>query len=309
MLFRIAFFALLFISLCSSTDVTSPNMRAFCMELLNITIEDNASIEENITKQTNETQEFSYSNRHDEALLELEAANASVQRMIDSQFPYYRARDIYLIAEQWFEGQKAIEQSGELGNYKFVSEKTSEVIEIEKAAFSVNDDINALSERLKLTEEDVNITEAASLQKQAQKEFIDNRFEEAQRLVDLAYDKITEAEAEATRSRALLESTRRTLEGFLQENWQNILVIVSSAAILAFIFQKQIRKFIVHAKIHALTAEKAVLETMTKNLQKQYFESGKMNEMTYHIKTKKFGELIRNINRQLPLLKEELKKI
>ena len=31
--------------------------------------------------------------------------------------------------------------------------------------------------------------------------------------------------------------------------------------------------------------------------------------MTYHVKTKKFGDLIRNINRQLPLMKEELKRI
>ena len=111
MIFKSAFFALLLLSLCFSTDVTSPNMRAFCMELLNITVEENSSIGENTTQdKENTTAEFAYSNKHDEALLELEAANESVQRMVDAGFPYYRARDIYLIAEQWFEGQEALEQ-------------------------------------------------------------------------------------------------------------------------------------------------------------------------------------------------------
>ena len=56
-------------------------------------------------------------------------------------------------------------------------------------------------------------------------------------------------------------------------------------------------------------AERAVIEKLIRGMQREYFEKGGMNELSYHIKTKKFGDLIRNINRQLPLLKEELKRI
>ena len=40
--------------------------------------------------------------------------------------------------------------------------------------------------------------------------------------------------------------------------------------------------------------------------QKQYFEKGEMSEIRYYVRTKKYAELIRDINRQIPLLKEKL---
>ncbi len=55
--------------------------------------------------------------------------------------------------------------------------------------------------------------------------------------------------------------------------------------------------------------ERMVLETMLQGLQKDYFQHGKINDLSYHIKTKKYSDLIRAINRQLPLLREELKKL
>ena len=88
-----------------------------------------------------------------------------------------------------------------------------------------------------------------------------------------------------------------------------ITVLLAALAIFFFLFQKQIRRFLINARIKALSAERGVLESMIKSLQKEYFESGKVNELSYHIKTKKFGDLIRNINRQLPMLKEELRKL
>ena len=43
-------------------------------------------------------------------------------------------------------------------------------------------------------------------------------------------------------------------------------------------------------------------------IQKDYFQEGKIPEGEYNIKTKKYAELIRDIDRQIPLLQEELAK-
>ena len=45
------------------------------------------------------------------------------------------------------------------------------------------------------------------------------------------------------------------------------------------------------------------------NVQKDYFQYGKIAEGEYNIKTKKFAELIRDIDRQVPLMQEELAKL
>lgn len=307
----VALLVLLSIASLSHADDSSPeSFRAFCLNLLNITPVQNLTADSGEAAITlPNASNYTFSRQYYDALEGLRQANKSLRTMASAGFPSLRSRDLYLVAEQWLNGQAALELAGERGDYKFVNEKAGEIASIEKGAFSTSDELNALSYRINRTGTDVNTSEALELQAQARREFADGRFEEAQLLVDSAYEKITQAEAEATRSRALLESTRRTLEVFLEENWQKIALMIAALAILFFLFQKRIRRFMVNAKIRALTAERGVLESMVKALQTDYFDSGKVNELSYHIKTKKFGDLIRNINRQLPLLKEELKKL
>ncbi|MCX8175120.1 MAG: hypothetical protein N3E51_02855 [Candidatus Micrarchaeota archaeon] len=301
---------LLFVSTCFCFDPSSENLRALCNMIFAQQLQEEPENASNITEAKNVTQaNFTFSRERRDALLALEGANASMEKMRRLGIPTRRAQDLYLLALQWFNGQSALEMTGERGEYGFVVEKASEVKKVERTAIAAHDDLRALSVRMRKTGGDVNISEAISLYQQAKREFDDERFEEAQKLINEGYDSITKAEAEATRQKALLESARRNIETFLQENWQKILIGAAAIAIFAFLFQKQIRRFLINAKIRALMTERAVLEGMIKNLQKDYFESGKINELSYHIKTKKYSDFIRNINRQLPLLKEELKRI
>lgn len=72
------------------------------------------------------------------------------------------------------------------------------------------------------------------------------------------------------------------------------------------LFQTQIRKRIIKAKIKKLELKEKTLRGLVMQTQKDYFHSGKMSEGMYSIRTNKFAELIRDIERQIPLLKEEL---
>jgi hypothetical protein len=155
----------------------------------------------------------------------------------------------------------------------------------------------------------VNLSKAIEMLSEAEKELLDGRFSEAQKIAANAYGEIDSAEAERVRQNTVFESARRNIENFIYENWQNILIVALTIMVLGFVFQKQIRRFLVNAKISSLISEKKTYEDMIKRTQRGYFESGNINELTYHIKIKKYSDLIRNVNRQIPLLKEELKKI
>lgn len=285
------------------------SMTAFCTTYLNISQNVSENITLNETNQTQNETNFTFSGEYYAAEKELAEANASVERLRAAGLPSLRAQDTYSLALQWFGGQAAIEVGGDVPDYAFISEKFDEISSIEKDSFATNDELFALSARLNTTEQGVNLTKAKALQSQARAEFADGRFAEAGSLITRAHDEISTAESDFTRSNTLVESTRKNMEAFLQENWQNMAIISAAIFIVLAVFQRQIRRFIIDARLKALASEKAVLEGMIKNVQRDYFGNGRMSELSYRIKTKKFNELIRNINRQVPLLKEELKRI
>ncbi len=307
---RIAISILLASSLLAATDTTSEVMRAYCISFLNLGAgqANNSSAPIPIANLTN----FTYSKQYYAALADIAEANNSIRKMKAAGIPSLRASDSLLQAEAWFDGQAALEiQSGgtSAGDYKFVTNAVLDIKDLERKSFSTNDELAALQKRIEQADLDANLSSALQLQADAKKEFDDNRFEEAETLINNAYDKIAQSEADATRSRTLLEAASRNIAAFLHENWPILLGGIIAVAAALFVFQKQIRRIMVNARVNALVAEKGVLEHMIQNLQKEYFEHGKVNELSYHIKTKKFGDLIRNINRQLPLLREELKRI
>jgi hypothetical protein len=300
-------FLLLSAQAFAAGDSGDAPLRSFCMRLLNISAsapanETNATIfaPPNITTRSAE---------YYDAVNGLALANLSIQRMADASLPVLRAFDTYVAAVQWLEGQSAIEEIGGTPDYAFVTDSVEQINRLSQSSFALQDEFDVLSLRLQNATEGANLTAATATRDAALAEFRDGRLEEAQILIDQSYSEISSAESDAIQSRTLVESTRKNVESFVRDNWKTFAAAFAAAAILAFIFQKRIRRFIVSSKINSLMHEKEVLQGMLRTLQRDYFERGSVNEMSYHVKTKKFGDLIRNINRQLPLLKEELKRI
>jgi hypothetical protein len=223
--------------------------------------------------------------------------------------PYLSARDAYLLGLQWFEGQAALEQTGGQPNYEYVSDQTAQVATIVANTFEVSDELTALSERLSSEDPNVDSLQTRQLQTQAQQDFNEGRYQDALTLVNQAQDALTQAESNYAESNTLLESAQKNLEVFLYENYQAIIICLVALVVVIAITQKHIRRMLIHTKIRTLKAERVVLENMIKELQRDYFEKAKVNELSYHIKTKKYNELILNTDRQIPLLIEELKKL
>ena len=303
--------ALLSTALFAADDYGGAGIRIFCQQLLNAGA--NNSLNSTPAADTNGTggipKNFTYGTKHNETLARLGEANASVARMREAGLPYLQANDLLEIGVQWFDGQSAMELSGGIPDYGFSLQKVTEILDLEQSSLSVGDDLKALSARIDSADKDANLTSTKALMAEATQEFRDGRIDEAKNLINQAYDEVSNAESQAVHSRTMLESTRRNLESFLSDNWKIMVAIAAIALALFFVFQKQIRRFILDSRLKALIHEREVVSSMLKGLQQDYFQKKTINELTYRVKTKKYGDMLRNINRQVPTVKEELKKV
>ena len=62
-------------------------------------------------------------------------------------------------------------------------------------------------------------------------------------------------------------------------------------------------------RFNNLIIQKKAINKLLKNMQESYFKTKKLPESEYNIKLKKFKELIRDIDRQIMVLKEDIFKI
>jgi len=66
---------------------------------------------------------------------------------------------------------------------------------------------------------------------------------------------------------------------------------------------------IIENKINNLELRRKTLQGLMKKTQLDYFQNGIISEGNFNLRTKKFAEFIRDIDREIPLLKEDLVKI
>ncbi len=294
-----------------AADADNPGMRAYCERLLGVNSTANASAgsDTNITPIQVVVVNVTFGASHNQTLAKLISANASISKMRQDGLPSQNAADSYALAKQWFDGQEAIELAEGRPNYNFALQKLSEIDGLVQGTYQVNDDLKALADRLASADPGADLAATKSLLADATQEFNDGRIDKAKALINQAYDEVTNAESQAVHSRTIGESARRTVENFIADNWRAIVYVAAAALVVFFLFQKQIRKLLANARLKSLIRERGVIESMLKSLQKDYFEKKTVTDLTYRVKTKKYGDIIRNINRQLPLLKEELKRI
>lgn len=140
-------------------------------------------------------------------------------------------------------------------------------------------------------------------------EITNERYENVKGLTDKTYSEIISVQSSNTALNIFLDSTTMTLSSFFSKNWKVIVTILVLAIFGFLIYRIKILKWIAQRKMDDLYLRKSTLKELMMKTQKDYFQLGKIAEGEYNIKTKKFAELIRDIDRQIPLLKEEIIKL
>jgi hypothetical protein len=235
----------------------------------------------------------------------LNQSEKEMAELIEKGLTVVRYNDTLGIAQQTYEAQLALEQAGGKTDFSIVFQKINELKSIKKNALVTFDELRALELTVNQTS-GIDMQPVLDIYNQAKEAFDSERYEESKELIDKTYEKISEMEAFDTKLKAFSDAVSKSVIGFIKEHWKIITVIVIALAIIITLTYEKVMIDITRNRIKGLEIRKQSIQNLIAQTQKDYFETGKVSESTYKTRTAKYAEFIRDINRQIPLLKEEL---
>ena len=251
----------------------------------------------------------SYSNESMQAKDAIVQAQHDVSGMESRNIPIKRVNESLANALQLYDAQLALEDKNKSANYKLVIAYASEVNTVKAVAIKAQDELEVFRETYEKERQESDLSSFEPDYQAIENSFNDERFEDTLTLIDKAYTQLSEIQASQTAVKLFYETTSRNLKTFLLENWIKIAVIAISFVLAFLISWTTIRKLRVKSKIEHLMLEKSTLNSLIKKLQNDYFKLKKISETEYKVKIERFKEMIRDIDRQIPLLKETLVKL
>ncbi len=233
-----------------------------------------------------------------------------LNELIENNFSYERVNDSLNRAQNLYDAQKVLEQKGRKVDFSLILPYCKDIKDIRNLAFEAIDAYFSLKKfyYVSITPE-MNASEVDVIIAEIEDEINSERYEKVSFLVNSAYDKISEVKSSYTTLNLFYTSTARGLKNFFQKNWLSVLITIFTLLILFFIYHKAIKQRIVENKIKNLGLRRKNLQELIKKTQMDYFQYGKISEGNYNIRIRQFAEFIRDIDRQIPLLKEEIMKV
>lgn len=249
------------------------------------------------------------SNESIQAKEALAQAEKDIFEMMEKNISINRVNETYQEALQLYSAQFALEEKGSKANYKLIIEYASEISSIKKTALEASDNLKIFVETFEEAEKDTNFSSMQEEYNQVIISFNEERFEDTLKLINQGYDRMSEIQSSQTALNSFYLATSRTIKNFFRENWLRIIIILSLTLFFILVFWNNLKKLRMRMKFNHLIIQKKALNTLIQNMQKGYFKTKKLSEAEYTIKLKKFKELIRDIDRQVMVLKEEMFKV
>ena len=239
-----------------------------------------------------------------------ESINSAEQQMFEmskDNFSIVRYNDTLILAKQLYENQMNKFNNNMSYDFSLVNDKLKELDNIKNKAYRAKDELGALKNSIEQVK-NTNMSSAWDMYRQAKEEFNSERYEQTISIIQKTYDKISELQASETKLKAFYEATSRNIQTFLYDNWTKIVAGGLVVLIIGILAHNRIAIILRKRRIDYLKYRKKVIKNLISKSQKKYFEEGSIPEQTYRIRNDKYGELLRDINRQIPVLKEEISK-
>jgi len=239
--------------------------------------------------------------------------NESVQimaEMADSGLNVIRINDSIKEAQTLYDAQIVLRDRKRNYDFSLIIPYCDSIKKIKVDSITATDEFAAL---LLFYNESIvpgmNTTTIDKLVAEAQSEIISERYELVSGIVERAYSEIINVQSSYTTLNIFIDSTTKGLMKFIVDNWKVILTLLIMGALFFIAYRVKILKWITERRINKLQVRKNTLKNLIMKTQKDYFQLGKIAEGEYNIKTKKFADFVRDIDRQIPLLQEELIKL
>lgn len=252
---------------------------------------------------------YSLSAAHDSAGIAINRSISDISEMSSAGLPVNLVNDIFFETNELFDAKTTLEEKTNVSDYDTIIKKTDELSKIKTSAFLAHDELKVLEQSItKLDETNIDLTDINICYAQAKQEFNDERFQQSLDKIDTCYEKISDAQATATKMQTMYKATTDNIYNFLYLNHVNIMTSIIIFILISFLIRSRIIKYHLSRKLDNLKKERTILKGLIKKAQHDYFQEKNLNETSYTIKVSKFSEMIRDINRQIPVLMEELER-
>jgi len=239
----------------------------------------------------------------------LDEAGQSLSGMEKRNISIVRVDELFQEALQLYEAQVIYERAHKDARYSQVIDNSEEIIKIRNDAFRAQDELKIFLEAYDSYVEKINLSEMDEEYNNIISSFEDELFENTIELIAEGYERLSEVQSSQTTLRLFYSTTSRTLKSFLEEHWLKLVIGFLVIIIAIVILWTTIQRLRIRHKLKELTIRKETIKKLIKKLQYNYFERKSVSALEYKIKLNKFTELIRDIDRQVPLLKEEMLKL
>jgi hypothetical protein len=250
-----------------------------------------------------------YYNEIQNSLNEISELKHKIDLMQQEGFSVNRLTDEFTILRQIHENNLFKISNNQEPDFSHFESRVNSIEGMMADAYRIKDELIALDKSINDVSSEIDTSQAKELYLEAEKEFIDERYEFALAKVDDAYSKIIELQGMQAKANAAYEAASKNIITLIEDNWVIILIAIFGPAIIYVIFRKQIHSKILQDTIDARKFEVDVLKNEIKNAQEIYFVKGTIPEAEYMIKVKLYGDRIRELNREIALFEEQKEKL
>ena len=241
--------------------------------------------------------------------------NESEEIMFELQeqgFNIFRVNDTLIEARDLFEIHIVLKERGRNYNFESVLDYCILISFIQEQAYDARAEFLALIMFYNESFEGFDIINTSSVDvilEKIEDEIFSERYEKVFPLIDSAYNEIGDVKARHTALVLFYTATTKGLKSFFMNNWIFFAVFFGGGLIFYIIFRKPILKRMINNKLLKLDLRKKELKKLIQKNQRDYFEKGIISESAFVVKSKRLGEMIRDLDRQIPLLNEQLAKL
>lgn len=232
-----------------------------------------------------------------------------IDSLNNSNISTIRFEDIYSTANGTYEAQVIILGKNKKADFRTVISYCEQIATLKETATEAIDGLDVFLEFYNETiNRQMDTSSIDKIVEQINGEISGERYENVLPLIDDGYNQISVVRSEQTALVLAYNATTKKLKDIIVENWLEILITICVLLILYLFYRTKISLWVLERRLKLLNVRRDSLRKLLGETQKSYFQYGKISENDYRVRVKNFSDLVRDIDRQIPLVQADIAK-